>query len=169
MNMTRLATLTTALVIAAFAIPAAAQDPDYCGLTPDDLCELQISAVQLGHGLAEGEVPVFRVRIKDGRVAPPGDLLFQVWWMATPSGQTGFQRESRYTTITAGNSERQLTPAVIPDDNMASTCNRLVAGLEEIAKGNSKQYRRAPYVKGQGYDYVIYADNDGGVQAPSCS
>ncbi len=105
-------------------------------------------------------VPIFQAKIKNG-VAPQGGLTLRISWLVTATGQTGGALNNSLAHIIPEG--MNVAPTFIPsntgfEDNIMNPCNKLVVMLESI---NPNVYRIAPYTRGQGFDYAVYADNDG--------
>jgi len=147
------------LVIA--ALPAAAQDAP---LVVRIVYDTTINRPPFTEGSAG---PLYKAKIKDGGVAPRGGLTIRVSWIVTATGTTGQSISPRPPlTIPEGANESPLFAAwPIPDDTAFHPCNRIVTILESI---NPAVYRIAPYVQGEGFHSVVYADASPGMQSPSC-
>ena len=116
--------------------------------------------------------PFFRAVLKDGQVAPKGGITVGMSWLLTANGRTGYShnRAGVPITILEGENESATFVAgrpggVIPDDGAFYHCNRMFVFLRSITPS---KYRIAPNRKGEGYDYVIYADASPGMQSPGC-
>ena len=156
--MTRAAFLA-ALLVAALAFPAAAQDAP--------LVVKIVSATSAP--LVEGSGgPLYRVKIKGSGVAPKGGLAVRVSWILTAKGTTGgYVSPSNPVLIPEGMMESAvfIVAGLIPDDGSFHYCNRIVTMLHSI---NPAVYRIAPMRQGEGYHSIVYADASPGMQSLSC-
>jgi len=66
--------------------------------------------------------------------------------------------DNRSPVIPANKNESDTLIVVISDDQVAHCCNKLIPNVYSLAPG---LYRAMPYTRGQGFDYVVYLDNDG--------
>ncbi len=107
--------------------------------------------------------------LKDGQVAPKGGITVGMSWLLTATGRTGYShnRAGVPITILEGENESAVFVAggLIPNDSAFYHCNKMFVFLRSITPS---KYRIAPNRKGEGYDYVIYADASPGMQSPGC-
>ncbi|MCY4168489.1 MAG: hypothetical protein OXE82_09455 [Rhodobacter sp.] len=146
--MTR-AALRAALLVAALAFPAAAQDAPL-------VVKIESAA---SAPLDEGSGgPLYRVKIKGSGVAPKGGLAVRVSWILTAKGTTGgYVSPSNPVLIPEGMTESEvfIVAGRIPDDGEFFHCNKIVTMLHSI---NPAVYRIAPMMQGEGYHSIVYAD-----------
>ena len=159
--MTR-AALRAALLVAALAFPAAAQDAPLVVKIVSDTSNDSRPFTEGGGGL------LYRVKIKGDGVAPKGGLAVRVSWILTASGQNGgmVSPGNPVTILEDQNSSATFIVAgLIPDDSQFHYCNRIVTLLHSI---NPAVYRIAPMRQGEGYHSIVYEDASPGMQSPSC-
>ncbi|MCY4281971.1 MAG: hypothetical protein OXD47_00925 [Gammaproteobacteria bacterium] len=92
---------------------------------------------------------------------PTKDLRIGLSWMATTTGRTGYGPAGIDPIIIPAGQQATSSPYPIgtpPEDNVARLCNRFVFNLYSMQPDD---YKVAPYIKGQGFDYFYYKDNDG--------
>ena len=156
--MTRAAFLA-ALLVAALAFPATAQDAPL-------VVKIESAA---SAPLVEGSGgPLYRVKIKGSGVAPKGGLAVRVSWILTAKGTTGgYVSPSNPVLIPEGMTESEifLVAGRIPGDGSFHYCNRIVTMLHSI---NPAVYRIAPMRQGEGYHSIVYEDANPGTQSPLC-
>ncbi len=161
-------TLAAGLVATVMATPVVAQDPLPLEVKINILRNLQPTHT-------EGQVgPFFEAVLKGGPevVAPKGGITVRMSWLLTATGRTGHSHNRGAVPITIPEGEKTSSTfvagfpaALIPDDGAFYHCNKMFVFLESL---NPNRYRIAPNVKGEGYDYVVYADASPGMQSPGC-
>lgn len=167
-----LTTLTAAL---AAAIPAAAEDTGFdfdawfMGLSRMDVPEvgIRLGAKFAGHFEANTNTQnslypigvLFRVYIKNGSNTSGRPLTVDVSW-TTATGLAGHGSiDGTLPVIGVNASESTTFSVLIPDDDIAHSCNKLIVHVRSLTPD---LYRAMPYARGQGFEYVVYLDNDGG-------
>ena len=138
-----------ALLVAALAFPAAAQD------APLVVKIESVSSVPLVEGSGG---PLYKVKIKGSGVAPKGGLAVRVSWILTAKGTTGgYVSPSNPMLIPEGMTESEvfIVAGQIPDDSEFFPCNKIVTMLHSV---NPAAYRIASMRQGEGYHSVAYTD-----------
>ena len=162
--MTR-AALRAALLVAALAFPAAAQDAPL-------VVKIVYSTLNGGTFTEGSSGALYTVMIKDGGGAPKGGLTVRVSLLLTANhmaratiGRIAAKRDM--VTIPEGMNESGtfVSGFPIPDDGEFRSCNKIVTMLHSI---NPAVYRIAPMRQGEGFHSVVYADATQGMQSPLC-
>ena len=159
---TRRAVIALAAVLSLAAFPAAAQGFDFKAwldsLSTMNLPVMEIEHIDYGPYSEDGNLgnaaPLFRVGTRDGQTVKT-DLPIGVSW-TTATGRTGGGYSS---TIPAGSNQSNPFVVPIPDDDISHNCNKLIVNLRSL---QPDKYKIAPYVRGKGFEYVVYLNNDGG-------
>ena len=168
--------LLTALAAAlAAAIPAAAEDTGFdfdawfMGLSKMEVPEVGIRLASKLAGYFEAamgdENPtypaavLFKAYIKNGSNTSGRPLTVDVSW-TTATGLAGHGSFNGTLPVIGVNASASSPFIVlIPDDDIAHSCNKLIVHVRSLTPD---LYRAMPYARGQGFEYVVYLDNDGG-------
>ncbi len=81
-----------------------------------------------------------------------------LWAGALPERRRGGGGAGGLPVIEVNQDQSQIITVSIPDD-IAHGCNKLIVYVQSL---RPDLYRTLPYTRGQGFEYVVYLDNDGG-------
>ncbi len=82
-----------------------------------------------------------------------------LWAGALPERRRGGGGAGGLPVIEVNQDQSQIITVSIPDDDIAHGCNKLIVYVQSL---RPDLYRTLPYTRGQGFEYVVYLDNDGG-------
>ena len=133
--------LLAALLVAALAFPAAAQDAPLVVKIVSHPSNATMSFLE-GDNLG----PSFRAAIKGDGVAPKGGLTVRMSYVLTATGQTGQMRDDPVTIPEGMTQTTGFYVVRIPADSAFHACNKMVVILESV---NPDVYRIAPYRRGE--------------------
>ena len=102
----------------------------------------------------------FRAYIRNDEPNATGrPLTVDVSW-TTATGLSGHDTfDDAQPVIRVNGSQSNRVIIQIPDDDIAHGCNKLIVHVRSLTPG---LYKAMPYIRGQGFEYVTYIDDDGG-------